>query len=316
MALACHKEQEQNVKDSQNHATGCEQRRKQYRLRRSTRMRTRNMLTRLMKTTPVGVWKMPSEPRPRQILPMTQTVQKTTEILQLQFPDHLIDVPLAFVVLVPQMQVVSETVEISQLDVVEKSTETPEIQTIHGTQTSDSLSTAPVRQMAQSEVVEAIEIRVKTIYLECVKVHPAGLVKPDDPDTQIKFLAAETLHGIHGNRFAKELRRKDCVMGKMWKNKPSDEIAWHCKHCTERGVMKLHESGTALAEGMGVPVSKMEELIAAHCQTFLKTVKDPDRDPYPAYPSSKSWYKAEARQRSSEPVTVIQYSAARSFNSR
>ena len=109
------------------------------------------MLTRLMKTTAVGVWKMPSEPRPRQILFMTQTVQKTTEILQLQFPDHLIDVPLAFVVLVPQMQVVSETVEISQWDVVEKSAETPEIQTIHGTQTSESLSTAPVCQMAQSE---------------------------------------------------------------------------------------------------------------------------------------------------------------------
>ena len=120
---------------------------------------------------------------PRQILPMTQTVQKTTEIPQLQFPDQVVDVPLAFVVLVPQMQVVPETVEISQLDVVEKSAETPEIQTIHGTQTSESLSTAPVRQMAQSEVVEAIEIGVKTIDLECVKVHPAGLVKPDDPDT-------------------------------------------------------------------------------------------------------------------------------------
>ena len=48
----------------------------------------------------------------RQILPMTQTVQKTTEIPQLQFPDQ---------------------------------------------------------------------------------VHPGGLVKPDDPDAQIKFLAAETL---------------------------------------------------------------------------------------------------------------------------
>ena len=107
---------------------------------------------------------------PRQILPMTQTVQKTTEIPQLQFLDQVVDVPLAFVVLVPQMQVVPETVEISQLDVVEQ-----------------SASTAPVRQMAQSEVVEAIEIGVKTIDLECVKVHPAGLVKPDDPDTQIKF---------------------------------------------------------------------------------------------------------------------------------
>ena len=69
-------------------------------------------------------------------------------------------------------------------------------------------------------------------------------------------------------------------MGEMRKNKPpfrlalnraaSDEIARHCKHCTERGVTKLHESGTALAEGMGVPVSKMEELIAAHCQASLE----------------------------------------------
>ena len=88
----------------------------------------------------------------------------------------------------------------------------------------------------------------------------------------------------------------------MWKNNPpfrlalnraaSDEIARHCKHCTERGVTKLHESGTALAEGMRVHVSKMEESIAAHCQTSLKTVKDPDRGPYPAYPSGKSWCEA------------------------
>ena len=192
---------------------------------------------------------------PRQILPMTQTVQKTTEIPQLQFPDQVVDVPLAFVVLVPQMQVVPETVEISQLDVV-----------------------------------------------ECVKMYLAGLVKPDDPDAQIKFLAAEALHGMHRNRFDKELSRRDCVMGEMWKNKPpfrlalnraaSDEIARHCKHCTEREVMKLHESGTALAEGMEVPVSKMEELTAAHCQASLKTVKDPDRGPYPAYPSGKSWCEA------------------------
>ena len=91
-------------------------------------------------------------------------------------------------------------------------------------------------------------------------------------------------------------------MGEMRKNKPpfrltlnraaSDEIARHCKHCTERGVTKLHESGTALAEGMRVPVSKMEELTAAHCQASLKTVKDPDRGPYPAYSSGKSWCEA------------------------
>ena len=58
--------------------------------------------------------------------------------------------------------------------------------------------------------------------VECVKVHPAGLVKPDDPDAQVKFLAAETLHE---NRFDKELRRRDCVMGEMWKNKPPLRLA-------------------------------------------------------------------------------------------
>ena len=233
---------------------------------------------------------------------MVQTVQKTIETPQLQCIDTVVDGPVAHVEHDPQAHVAEKTVEISQLDVVEKNAENLETQTIHGTQTSESLSTAPVRQVAQSEVVEAIEIGVKTIDLECVKVHPTGLVKPDDPDAQIKFVAAETLHGIHGNRFAKELRRRDCVMGEIWKSKPpfrlvlnraaADEIARHCKHWTERGVMKLQESGTALAEGIEVLVSKIEELIAAHCQASLKTVKDPDRGPYPPYPSGKSWCEA------------------------
>ena len=34
---------------------------------------------------------------------------------------------------------------------------------------------------------EAIE--AKTVDLEWVQVHPTGLVKPDDPDAKIKFLA-------------------------------------------------------------------------------------------------------------------------------
>ena len=56
----------------------------------------------------------------------------------------------------------------------------------------------------------------KTIDLEWVQVHPTGLVKPDDPDAKIKFLAAEALRGVgglvfdaHGNRFTNELGRRD-----------------------------------------------------------------------------------------------------------
>ena len=110
-----------------------------------------------------------------------------------------------------------------------------------------------------------------------------GVMKPDDPDAKIKFLAEEALHGVggfvfdaHGNGVANDLGRRNCVTGEMWKNKPpfslalnsaiSDDIAWQCKHYTGRGVRKLHESGTALAEDMEARVSKMPDSIETHCQ--------------------------------------------------
>merc|ERR1712187_537101 len=74
-----------------------------------------------------------------------------------------------------------------------------------------------------------------------------------------------------GKRFANELGRRDYVTGEMWKNKPpfrlvlnkaaSDEIIWHCKHYTGRGVMKFYESGEAFAKDIGVPVSVLEETL-------------------------------------------------------
>merc|ERR1712224_739819 len=98
-----------------------------------------------------------------------------------------------------------------------------------------------------------------SVDLEWVQVHPTGLVKPDDPDAKLKFLAAEALRGVggivldsQGKRFANELGRRDYVTGEMWKNKPpfrlclnkaaSDEIMWHCKHYTGRGVMKFYRT--------------------------------------------------------------------------
>merc|ERR1712019_276673 len=96
------------------------------------------------------------------------------------------------------------------------------------------------------------KLGAETIDLEWVQVHPTGLVKPDDPDAKVKFLAAEALRGVgglvfdaNGKRFANELGRRDYVTGEMWKNKPpfrlalnkaaSDEIIWHAKHYTGRG---------------------------------------------------------------------------------
>merc|ERR1719160_1585660 len=149
-------------------------------------------------------------------------------------------------------------------------------------------------------------IGAKTIDLEWVQVHPTGLVKPDDADAKIKFLAAEALRGVgglilnkDGQRFANELGRRDYVTGEMWKNKApfrlvlnkaaSDEIIWHCKHYTGRGVMKFYESGEALAKDMGISLSTLEKTHQDHYEAAKKTEKDPDGGSWPAYPSGKSW---------------------------
>merc|ERR1711884_141331 len=146
----------------------------------------------------------------------------------------------------------------------------------------------------------------RSIDLEWVQVHPTGLVKPDDPDAKIKFLAAEALRGVgglvfdkDGKRFANELGRRDYVTGEMWKNKPpfrlclnkaaSDEIIWHCKHYTGRGVMKYYPTGEALAQDMGISVATLVQTHDDHFEAAKKTEKDPDGGSWPAYPSGKSW---------------------------
>merc|ERR1712056_910 len=149
-------------------------------------------------------------------------------------------------------------------------------------------------------------IGAKTVDLGWVQVHPTGLVKPDDPDAKVKFLAAEALRGVgglvldkDGKRFANELGRRDYVTGEMWKNKPpfrlclnkaaSDEIAWHCKHYTGRGVMKFYASGEELAKDMGIPVQTLIDTHQAHFEAAKKQEKDPEGGPFPAYPSGKTW---------------------------
>ena len=38
----------------------------------------------------------------------------------------------------------------------------------------------------------------------------------------------------------------------------SDEIIWHCKHYTGRGVMKFYENGEALCKDMNISLSTLE----------------------------------------------------------
>ena len=72
----------------------------------------------------------------------------------------------------------------------------------------------------------------------------------------------------------------------MWKNKApfrlclnkaaSDEIIWHCKHYTGRGVMKFFESGAALASHIGCSTELMATEIENHYQAAQKQAKDPE----------------------------------------
>jgi len=143
-------------------------------------------------------------------------------------------------------------------------------------------------------------------------VHPTGLVNPKDPDAKVKFLAAEALRGVgglvfdaNGNRFANELGRRDYVTGEMWKSKApfrlclnkaaSDEIIWHCKHYTGRGVMKYFASGADLAAEIGAPVAHMAQVVETHYQASVKQAKDPEGGPYPGYPSGKTWDEASGK---------------------
>lgn len=132
-------------------------------------------------------------------------------------------------------------------------------------------------------------------------MHLTGLMKPNHRDAKIKFLAGEALRGVgglvfdaHGSRFANELGWRDYATGERWKNTPSFPprseqgcsrlaFTWHCRQYTARGVMKLYESGTAVAQNMGVPVSKMEEIVETHFQASLSTAQDPDGGLFPHY---------------------------------
>jgi hypothetical protein len=85
----------------------------------------------------------------------------------------------------------------------------------------------------------------------------------------------------------------------MWKNKApfrlalnkaaSEEIHWHCKHYTGRGVMKFYENGAALAKDMGVPLQTLIDSHQQHYEASQKMAKDPEGGSWPAYPSGKSW---------------------------
>merc|ERR1719420_306545 len=150
------------------------------------------------------------------------------------------------------------------------------------------------------------EIGAATIDLEWVQVHPTGLVKPDDADAKVKFLAAGALRGVggilidsKGERFANELGRRDYVTGRMWKNKPpfrlmlnskaAKEIHWHCEHYKGRGVMKYYENCKVLAEEAGFSYDTLAKTMATYNGIAAKMAANEPGAPYEAYGGGMSW---------------------------
>jgi flavocytochrome c len=153
------------------------------------------------------------------------------------------------------------------------------------------------------------------IDLEWVQVHPTGLVHPEEPDSKVKFLAAEALRGvggvlldINGNRFCNELGRRDYVTGMMWKNqglkmgnttgfflclngKASTEITWHCKHYKGRGLMKSYANMGEFAKEYNIPLANIEATFKDYNNLAEKQEKDPANGPFEAYGGGKAWDK-------------------------
>ena len=79
-------------------------------------------------------------------VPRACVVEKTAEIpVMTQRQNHMV-------------QTVQMPMETPQLQIVEKTAETTETQTIQGTQTSESLGTAPVCRVAQARTVKVVKI--------------------------------------------------------------------------------------------------------------------------------------------------------------
>jgi len=149
-------------------------------------------------------------------------------------------------------------------------------------------------------------INAKTIDLEWVQVHPTGLVKIDDADAKVKFLAAEALRGVGGvlidktgMRFCNELGRRDYVSGMMWKNQPpfrlclnskaSKEIHWHCEHYKGRGVMKGYKNMQELCDETGIKPDVLKKTLDDHTEIGKKQEANENGGTYDAYPSGKSY---------------------------
>ena len=147
----------------------------------------------------------------RQIPIVVRTIQKTTDISQLQCIDNVNDGPVVQVEHVPQAHVAEKTVEIPQLDDVKKIVETPEIKTGHGIQdriqqrTVAQIVDVPVHQFVE-EQAEAFKVFSQNRVQQSFRGQTAEIpdislaertVEMPDTRTQDKTQHVANTHGQH-----------------------------------------------------------------------------------------------------------------------
>lgn len=155
-------------------------------------------------------------------------------------------------------------------------------------------------------------VGAKTLDLNWIEVHMA-LVKPDDPDALVKFVAADILCSAggllvdsEGDRFVDETGPCGEIVRRMWKRRgpfrlclneaASTETLSHCKYYIWRGLMQRFESGADLATHMRVPLEKFVQVHDAHHEAAVRTKVDPNGGPFPSSPSENSWDDVSATE--------------------
>ena len=89
---------------------------------------------------------------------MVQTFLKTTEFPLLSYIDKVVDVLVVQVVMVHRCRLCRRQSRFQGLQIVENIVEIPKIRTVQGGQTTESFGAALVRHVAQTEIVEDVEI--------------------------------------------------------------------------------------------------------------------------------------------------------------
>jgi flavocytochrome c len=131
------------------------------------------------------------------------------------------------------------------------------------------------------------EIGAALVDMSFVQVHPTGLVDPKEPNSKLKFLAAEAIRGTGaiiidatGKRCVNELGRRDYVSSTMLagkgpfrlvlNSKCAQEIMWHAKHYTGRGLMKHFKSGEELAKDMKIKAATLAKTFVSYNECAAK----------------------------------------------